>query len=124
MIEQGSPYYKKYIEKLINANPITITVKRTTKADDGYGGHTTTETEHDETVTFYQRRSQREFVSDSGVSVGFMATSIEKVLAKGTADFKEGDRFNANGQEYRVAFVRVYFDICLQIEVEIIKRES
>ena len=120
---QGSLYYKKYIEKLINANPTTLTIKRITKVDDGYGGHTTTESTHDETVTFYQRRSNREFVSDSGVSVGWMATSIEKILAKATTDIVRGDKFIANDREYRVTFVQPYFDICKQIEVEVIENE-
>lgn len=117
---QGNLYYKKYIEKLINANPTTITIKRFTKVDDGYGGHTTTETTHEEIVSFYKRRSNREFVSDSGVSVGFMATSVEKILAKATADIIRGDKFVANDREYRVTFVNSYFDICKQIEVEVI----
>lgn len=121
---QGNLYYKKYIEKLINANPTTLTIKRFTKVDDGYGGFTPTEKEHDETVSFYKKRSNREFVSDSGVSVGFMATSIEKILAKATADIVRGDKFIANGREYKVNFVNDYFDICLQIEVEVIENEA
>lgn len=117
---QGSLYYKKYIEKLINASPTTITISRAERVDDGYGGYTTTETTHDETVSFYQRRSNREFVSDSGVSVGFMATSIEKILTEATADIIRGDKFVANDREYRVTFVNSYLDICKQIEVEVI----
>lgn len=117
---QGNLYYKTYIEKLINSNPTTIEITRIAKIDDGYGGHTTTENTHEEVVSFYKRRSNRELISDSGVSVGFTATSIEKILTKATADIIRGDKFLANDREYRVTFVNSYFDICKQIEVEVI----
>lgn len=114
-------YYKKHIEKLIDVNPTTIKITRIKRVDDGYGGYTEIETTHDEVVTFYKKRSNRQTVNESGVVIGYMATSIEKILAKGDADILEGDIFKANGREYRVLFVNSYFDICKQIELEVIK---
>lgn len=117
----GNLYYKKYIEKLINANPTTINITRIEKIPDGYNGYTKKPIEITETVTFYKKRSNREYISESGVSIGYMATSIEKILAKGDANIIEDDTFKANDREYKVIFVNTCFDICKQIEVEVIK---
>lgn len=120
---KGNLYYKKYIEKLINFDPITVNITRIEKTDDGYGGYTETERTITEIVTFYQKRSNRQIINDNGVSVGYMATSIEKILTTFEADIKEGDKFKANGREYNVLFVNPYLDICKQIELEVIKNE-
>lgn len=117
----GNLYYKKYIEKLIESNPTTINITRIEKVDDGYNGYIEKPVEITETVTFYEKRSNRETVSESGVTIGYMATSIEKILAKANTDIIEGDTFKANGREYKVLFVNQYLDICKQIELEVIK---
>lgn len=119
----GNLYYKKYIEKLIDFDPTTIKINRIEKVDDGFKGFTENEISVTEIVTFYQKRSNRQFISDTGVSVGFMGTSIEKILTKFDADILAGDTFKANGKEYLVTFINPFIDICKQIEVEVIKNE-
>lgn len=121
---RGNLYYKKYIEKLISFDPTTVNITRIEKTDDGYGGYTETIITITEIVTFYQKRSNRQMISDNGVSVGYMATSIEKILTDFDADILEGDTFKANGREYKVLFVNSYIGICKQIELEVIKNES
>lgn len=114
-------YYKKYIEKLIDSDSTIINITRIEKIPDGYNGYIEKPIEITENVTFYQKRSNRQTVNDFGVVIGYMATSIEKILATGDADIKEGDTFKTNNREYRVLFVNSYFDICKQIELEVIK---
>lgn len=115
-------YYKKYIEKAINANPTTITIKRIKKIPDGFDGWIEEPIElPPQVVSIYQKRAQRERISDSGTTIGYMASNVEKMLCKGDADVKEGDRFEANDREYKVSFVNNFFDICKQAELEVIK---
>lgn len=116
-------YYKKYIEKLIDSDPTNIVITRIEKISDGYKGYIEKPIEITETVTFYQKKSNRQTVNESGVVIGYMATSIEKILAKGNANILEGDTFKASGREYKVSFVNSYLDICKQIELEVIKNE-
>lgn len=116
-------YYKKYIEKLINADSTTINITRIEKLPTEYKGYKTKKVDVSETVLFYKKRSNRQTVNESGVVIGYMATSIEKVLAKGDADILKGDTFKANNREYKVLFVNNYFDICKQIELEVIQNE-
>lgn len=115
----GNLYYKKYIEKLINTNPATITIKRKIEIDDGYGGSIIEEKEVTETVTFYDRKARREVVTDYGTT--YVGVSVTKILAKGDADIIEGDTFIHEGKTYKVLYVKPYFDICKQIELEVIK---
>lgn len=117
-------YYKKYIEKLIDYDPITINITRVKKIDNGFKGYTENKIELTEVITFYQKRSNRQTITDTGVSVGYMATSIEKILTKFDADILEGDTFKANGREYKVSFVDPFIGMCKQIELEVIKNES
>jgi ABC-type Fe2+-enterobactin transport system substrate-binding protein len=115
-------YYKKYIEKLITANPEAIIITRTTTTDDGYGGKTENKsTLPPQTVTFYKRKSHREFVSDTGQTVGYLTSSIEKILTKFDADIQKGDIFPNQGRIYKVTFVNTFLDICKQVELEVIK---
>lgn len=111
-------YYKKYIEKLINSNPATITIKRKIKTDDGYGGSIIEEKEITETVTFYERKARREVLTDYGVT--YAGVQVTKILAKHDADIQEGDTFEYEGKKYKVLFVKDYMEICKQIELEVI----
>jgi hypothetical protein len=111
-------YYKKYIEKLINSNPANITIKRKIEIDDGYGGSIIEEKLISETVTFYERKARREVATDYGTT--YVGVSVTKILAEGNADIVKDDRFTFNGTEYKVLFVKPYFDICKQIELEVI----
>lgn len=115
----GNLYYKKYIEKLINSNPANITIKRIIKTDDGYGGSIIEEKKIAEAVTFYDRKARREVVTDYGTT--YVGVSVTKILAKGDADIIEGDTFIHEGKTYKVLYVKPYFDICKQIELEVIK---
>lgn len=115
----GNLYYKKYIEKLINANPANITIKRKTEIDDGYSGSIIEEKEIREIVTFYDRKARREVVTDYGTT--YVGVSVTKILAKGDADIIEGDTFIYEGKTYKILIVKSYLDICKQIELEVIK---
>ena len=59
-------YYKHYIEKLINVNPVTIEIERNEKVSDGYGGYIETPTVVNEVVVFYDRKARREIMNDYG----------------------------------------------------------
>ena len=111
-------YYKKYIEKLINSNPATITIIRKEKIDDGYGGSIIEEKEITEKVAFYERKARREVVSDYGTT--YTGVQVTKILAKADADIQEGDTFEHEGKTYKVLYVKPYMDICKQIELEVI----
>lgn len=112
-------YYKKYIEKLINDNPTTINITRIIKIDDGLGGYTKEEVDITETVTFYDRKSRREVITDYGKT--YTGVSITKILAKGNADIIRGDKFTVNGTKYKVLFPQDYRGICKQVELEVIE---
>jgi len=112
-------YYKKYIEKLINSNPTTITIKRKVEVDDGFGGTTIEDIEVIETVAFYDRKARREVVTDYGIT--YVGVTVTKILAKGDADIIKGDKFTVDDVEYKVLFVKPYKGICKQIELEVIK---
>lgn len=111
-------YYKKYIEKLIDSNPATITIKRKIKTDDGYGGTIVEEKQVNETVAFYERKARREVLTDYGPT--YVGVQVTKILAKHDADIQEGDTFEYEGKKYKVLFVKPYMDICKQIELEVI----
>lgn len=115
----GKLYYKKQIENLINFNPTEIEIMRVSKTDDGYGGATETNVLITETVAFYEKKAKREVISSYGES--YTGVSVTKVLTKSNADILHNDTFTANGLQYRVSFIKDYFDICKQIEVEVIK---
>lgn len=115
-------YYKKYVEKLINANPTTITMQRRTEEDDGYGGKVETLTDLlPQTVTFYmegaQHRGVRVTVRDKGIIVG---GRVVKMLMKATGGVQEGDTFRYEGETLQVVRVADYRGICRQVELEAI----
>lgn len=112
-------YYKKYIEKLINSNPSTISIKREIKTDDGFGGSIITSVNLEEVVTLYDAKARREIVSDYGTS--YTGISITKVLAKGDSLIEKGDTFTLEGEKYKVLFIKAFKSICKQIEVELVK---
>jgi len=111
-------YYKKYIEKAIEQDPTIITIKRKIITDDGFGGkkEETIELEP-QTIRIYNKKAQREIVSDTGTIMGYTL----KFLAKGGTDIQEGDTFTWQGKTLKVAFVNDYFGICKQGELEVIK---
>lgn len=115
-------YYKKYIEKVINQDPSTITITRKTITDDGFGGKTEdTVTLEPQTVRIYNKKAQREVISDKGTTTAYYSSTVLKFIAKGNADIKEGDTFKLGEKTLKVAFLDVYMDVCKQGELEVIK---
>jgi|GEM_PF-1383829 len=118
---KGIDYYKKYIDGLINQQPTTITIERTEDQDNGYGGTVPVDlppVEHQ--VLIYKKRSSREVIDTSGMIVGFQATGTWKMLAKGDADIIRGDTFTSDGMNFKVLQPTNYYDICKQIELEVV----
>lgn len=119
----ASRYYRRYVEKMIAANPTDITITRTTKIDDGYGGHNEeTAILPAQTVTIYNKRSVRETVQDAGQVAGSYVSRVTKLLATADADLLEGDEFRYEGKLWRVSFVQDYLGACKQAELEVIGR--
>lgn len=115
-------YYRKYVEKIIQADPTDIIITRIQRIPDGYDGWIEEEvTLPPQTVGIYNKKSHREHMDDSGTTIGYLQSSVEKMLCKHDADVLEGDKFTAKGREYRVTFVNNYLDICKQVELEVIK---
>lgn len=115
----GADYYKKYIKGMIEHNPTVITIQRTGKIDNGYGGTTTGDLDpFDLSVMIYKKRSNREVIDTSGEIVGYAASGTWKLLATGDADIKRGDTFTADGIDFKVAFVNDFYGICKQVDLE------
>lgn len=118
----NTKYYKKYIEKVINSNPINIIIQRSEAIDDGFGGNKTkTIFLEPQTVTFYDTKSQREVINDKGIITSYYASNIIKLLATSDTDIKQDDIFEYDGQTFKVILVKTYMDICKQAELEVIK---
>lgn len=116
-------YYRRYIQKMITANPVEITIARTTITDDGYGGeHEETVILPAQTVTIYNRRSVREVMQDGGLVAGSYISRVTKLLAMADADIQEGDEFRYEGRLWRIAFVQDCLGICKQAELEVVGR--
>lgn len=111
-------YYKKYIDKLIASNPVTISIVTEIKVPDGYNGFKKETVITNETVTFYDIKARREVMNDHGKS--YTGISITKILARADADIKKGDTFTVDGTKYKVFFVKNLMNICKQIELEVI----
>lgn len=112
--------HKKYIENLINRNPVEIILIRIIKTDNGFKGYTETpKTLPKQTVTFYKKRISRSTVTDTGEA--YSSQIVAKVLCYGDADILKGDTFTSDGTTYRVANVEPYEGICKQAELEVIK---
>lgn len=115
-------YYRRYVEKMISANPVQIIIKRTVTENDGYGGTIEQEiTLTAQTVTLYNRRAMRERADDSGVHVGTTIARVTKLLAAGGVDLQAGDEFKHGGRTWRVLEPIGYLGVCLQAELEVVK---
>lgn len=111
-------YYRRYVEKMIAANPMEIIIKRTVTTDDGFGGTTTEDvTLSAQTVTLYNRRALRASTSDAGVIVSGTET---KLLAAWDADLWADDQFTHGGRTWRVLDPIDYLGICKQAELEVV----
>ena len=116
-------YYRKYIEKMIEQNPTTIEIERIKVIDDGFDGEIKERVKLEpQQVRIYEKKSQREIIADKGATMGYMASNIEKLLARHDADIKEGDIFKVDNREYRVLLPKNYMDICIQAELEVINQ--
>ena len=114
-------FYKAYIDRAIALDPLTITITRTTAADNGYGGTTnTTATIPPQTVRLYTPKGKGQLLVEAGKVTSYSRV-LEKILASGGSDIEEGDLFTKGTQTYRITFVRDYFGICKQCEIEAIK---
>lgn len=114
-------YYKRYIEKLIDASPANISFTRKEHHDDGFGGVTETETEIEpQKVRFYNKSLIRETLLDKGKISGNSSNSTLKMLAKSGANIKVDDIFVYGVRTYRVAFLGEYEGICFQAEMEVV----
>ena len=112
-------YYKYYIDRLIAVEPATITLTRPVERDNGFKGKTITMSTVGPLVArIYTPKNRPVRYADQGQHI----TTTEKILTKGDADIQEGDRFTTGGVEYRVAFVRDYFGICKQAEIEVVAK--
>lgn len=111
-------YYREFIRKLINQDPAEITITRKTVTDDGFGGKIEEEvTLEPQTVRIYNKKSQREIISDVSITV---TSNMLKLLAMHDADIQKGDTFPHDGKTVRVTFINDYFGICKQAELEVI----
>lgn len=116
-------YYRRYVEKMIAANPTDITITRTTKIDDGYGGEKEeTAILPAQTVSIYNKRSVREVVQDAGQVAGSYVSRVTKLLAMPDADLLEGDEFKYEGRLWRVSFVQDFLGVCKQAELGVVGR--
>lgn len=112
-------YYREFIRKLINQDPTEIAITRKTVTDDGFGGKIEEEVILEpQTVRIYNKKSQRETVSDAGVF--YSRADVLKLLATYDADLKKDDTFIYNGYSLRIRHVEDYFSICQQAELEVI----
>lgn len=112
-------YYKAYIEKLINLNPVYITLERNIKTPVGLGGYEYKKKYIDVKGLFYDRSASREIINDIGKT--YANVTVTKLLIAGDADIKVGDTFTANDLEYRVVYPKEFGGLCLQVELEVVK---
>ncbi len=117
----ANKYYKKYIEKLISANPADIILTRIIKEPDGYEGYNEYPVQISLTVTFYTKKGFRTTIQEKGIVSSDITSLVNKILAKRDADILEGDTFEHGGRKYRVGFINTYLGICKQAEVGVIE---
>lgn len=109
-------YYKRYIEKMIATYGHNIKAIRKIKQDDGYGGSKVETKEIDERVVFYNKKLTTQTILDAGTK--WSNRTAIKILTKGDADLKEGDKVEINGHEYLLTNLVPYLSICIQSELE------
>jgi len=111
-------YYREFIRRLINQDPTEITITRKITTDDGFSGKIEEEiTLEPQTVRIYNKKSQREIISDASITI---ASKMLKLLTMHDTDIQEGDTFAHDGKTIRVTFINGYFGICKQAELEVI----
>lgn len=112
-------YYRRYIEKIIAANPSEITIARDIIQETEYRGKVRdTLILAPQTVRLYNKRSKRQVILESG---RIITTNTEMLLTGANADIKEKDIFSIGNRKYRVTFVKDYLGICKQAELEVIE---
>lgn len=112
-------YYKAYIEKLIEVDPVEINITQRLEIDDGYGGKKYIEKEISEIGTFYNKSAFVTKMVESGqVNSGRLAKT--KLLTRANTDIKKGDKFTVGNRRYEVLYPQNYKNICTQIELDVI----
>ncbi len=113
----NNKYYEAYIQKLINVNPVEITVNRKVPTPDGYGGNTVTEqAQAAQTVGVFNKITFGGVIADKGV---FLNSTLN-ILALGDANLEEGDVFEYGGKKVRVVDLTTFRDIHKQGKLEAI----
>jgi hypothetical protein len=113
----NTKYSKAYIQKLINVNPVAITVNRKVLTPDAYGGNTeTVQTLPSQTVGIFSQIKGASVVADKGIALD----ETLSLLALGDANLQKDDIFNYSGQKIRIANLTSYKDICKQGTLEVI----
>lgn len=117
----ANAYYRRYIEKVINLDPVTITIKRTVEVETEYGGvKKETVILEPQIVSIYNRRSLQNVVNDAGQVTGSTLARATRLLATADTDISEGDEFEYAGKIWRVVFLQSFMGICHQAELEVI----
>ncbi len=112
-------YYKRLVERFINANPAFVIVERERREGDGYGGEIIKETiKIKHKVSFYDIKARRETIKDHGKTYTGTQTTI--ILARYDADIREGELLEYKDRTYKVLGVEFYPGICKQIEIEVV----
>lgn len=91
---------RKAYEWLIRENPVSVTLHRTEKIDDGAGGWIPREFE----LPSFDGRliPSRVQMQEQTNEAGTLRLSAWSLLAPWTADLQVGDTFTANGQTFRI----------------------
>ena len=120
MMVNNEAYYANEIDKIIEQDRSTFILTRNIHADDGFGGVTLSKKTIVAEGRLYNKKSVRDVIDVSGDAVGYSSVSAEKILALHSADILEGDELIVEDRKYRIRFVRTFFNICKQIELEVI----
>lgn len=113
----GNPYYKKYINDLINQDSTTLEMSVETRLPDGYGGFTVTRETVQIVARLYKNSRRIQFLKDSGVVEGWLV----KALVAGDVAINEGMILKSPQHSYKVVTLNTYFGICTQIELEVVE---
>jgi hypothetical protein len=111
----NNKYYEAYIQKLINVNPVEITVNRKVSTPDGYGGNTSiNQAQAAQTVGIFNQIERGGLIAVKGV----VLSKTLSILAPGDANLEESDTFAYGGKVVRVKDLKSYSDICKQGTLE------